>query len=87
MRSNDSLVLYLVTTNHGKQSIFHHSRSRYYNLDHVSVYTHARNDTSLEINDVVVASTLQGLVDNYALQDIFTIDVTKLAFPLSLVAN
>ena len=80
MRSNSSFVLLIVTTNQGKQSIFHHTRSRYYNLDHESVYTHARNETRLEINEKVAASTLQGLVDNYALLDIFTIDVTKLAF-------
>ena len=35
----------------------------------------------------MVASTLLGIVDNYALLDIFTIDSIKLAFRLRLVAN
>ena len=41
----------------------------------------------LETNNGVVVSTLRGLAGNYALGDIFTMDVTTLAYRRSPVAN
>ena len=41
----------------------------------------------LETNNEVVASTVRGLAENYALGDIFTMDVTTLPYRRSPVAN
>ena len=87
MRSNAIIALLFVSTTWGKQSIFHHTHSQYYNFVHESVFTQARNERRIEIYHKVIASTLQGLVESYALLDIFTIDGTQVVFRWSLVAN
>ena len=43
--------------------------------------------SSLDVNEEMVASIMPRLVEKYALNDIFTMDVTSLAFRRSPVAN
>ena len=58
------------------EAIYLSSCWRYCNLDHGSIFTHTRNEKAPTDNNEVIASPLQGLVENYSLHDIFTIDVT-----------
>ena len=43
-------------------------------------------ESRLEMNNVDIASNLPRFIENYSVKDIFTMDVTKLAFRRSLVA-
>ena len=79
-------VVVFVTPNQWKQSILHHTRSRYYNLDDEGVYTLARIEKLISEKFEEAASILRKLAESYFLKVIFTMDVTKLAFRSSVVA-